>query len=234
MTSRFHQQGFTLLEVLVVLMILLTGLTALTQLVRSAMDQSIEAEEKTSVQLECQNRMHQILTGLVSPTVNTPEPIPGFDDWMMTTSLENGPISRLVCIRITAQKYEQLREPSVEQPGVFRSVNRPLGGQRLVLTRWARRDTLAIGKRANASAGSTVIGSLSGNTVQPAVEFPNSSFVPDNTPDPFMEGGFPPSAAEERAAAGSSSVPPPSNEPQGDPLTQRLLERAAARAGGEE
>ena len=74
-------RGFTLIEVLVVLAVLIAGFTALTQLQTSALRESAEAEEKTSIQVLCQNELEKILAGIAELVPDQENPIPEFNDW---------------------------------------------------------------------------------------------------------------------------------------------------------
>lgn len=221
--------GFTLLEILVVLTILLTGLAVLSTLLGSAMKQAVEAEEKTSIQMICQNRMNQILSGEATAVVDDPETIEGFETWTMTVHLDDAPLPQLTRIRIVAQKYEQRREPSPDRPGVYIQSSVPILGQHLILAQWARRNRVKLERPASGG----VIGSLG----------TADAFATPDAPagiDPFAAGGFAPSdggvfvpgMSESGAESGPEFSPSAERETGkigGDPISDALLERARNR-----
>lgn len=174
MKKRRSARGFTLLEVIVVLAILLIGFAALSQLQNSALRQSVEVEEKTSIQVICQNEMDRILANETAVMNNQTLPIPGFNDWSMTVRLENAPLPNLVRIRITAQKFEESRRPSPNRPGVFDIVKRPIGD--LTIAQWARLRSIRV-------AG------MNRPAPNHAQNFP-SSVLPSSTDSLSAHGGF--------------------------------------------
>ncbi|MBO7726095.1 MAG: prepilin-type N-terminal cleavage/methylation domain-containing protein [Thermoguttaceae bacterium] len=137
-------RGFTLMEVLVVLAILIAGFTALTQLQTSALKESAEAEEKTSIQVLCQNELDKILTGITELVPDLENPIPEFADWSYTVQYRPAPLPGLIVIRVVAQKSEYTRVPS-DRPGVYDMVRKPLA--EVTVAQWADPDRIRIAGR---------------------------------------------------------------------------------------
>lgn len=218
-----EKSGFTLLEVMIVLVILLTGLVALSQLLSASLRQSVEAEEKTSIQMICQNRLGRFLSGEETIPRGVNEPIAGFNDWFMTVHLEDGPVEGLSRIRIVAEKQERIEESSGERPGAITFSYLPVAGQRVVLAQWVRSASVKVERGAAAA-----VGSLRG--------------VPG---DPFSAGGFAPSSTgvflpgedaqtaggrrSRRRARTAGEVDGGSVKIGGDPVSESLLERARER-----
>ena len=213
-----YPSGFTLLEVLIVLAILLLGMTALSQLLNASARQSVDAEEKTSVQLCCQNRLQEILSGERPIVRSAEEPIPNCDDWTMTVFLDSTAIPELARVRIVAQKYERTQEASAERPGVYLLSRVPIAGGHLILAQWARRDSV----RVEGGAQQT-IGSL--ETTDPSAAFGFSQsrlgvYLPGESP--AERGTFDRSPSENPMGGESVKI-------GGDPISESLLERTRAR-----
>jgi len=217
--------GFTLIEILVVLVILLTGLSVLSSLLGTAMRQSVEAEEKTSIQLYCQNRLNRILSGELPVQSGMTELIDDYPEWQLSVWADTAPIPELVRIRITAQKYEKVRSPSPNQPGVFIDSDVPIIGQHLVIAQWVRREMVRM-VQTKADGSNAAVGTLSSPPV--------SSFA-SSPEDPFAAGGFGPEKVfvpeeepgEVSEQGGSVTI-------GGDPISDSLLERAKNRRKGAE
>ncbi|MBQ1456027.1 MAG: type II secretion system protein [Thermoguttaceae bacterium] len=229
--------GFTLLEILVVLAILMVGMAALTTLVRSAMNQSSEAEEKTTVQVECRNLMNRILSAEIPAVWPDKVELPGVDDWWVSTILDPTPIQELVCVTITARKYQR---------------DLPVVGEEVTLSQWAERKTLLMGD--NSEMSPRPIGSLRGVPLQPPAARSGSPFdVVENsfsssgggsgvlssgsslgeTPedDAYVIGsvvGAPPAAPISAPMEGTPGTVQ-EREKTRDPAFEALLERARAR-----
>ncbi|MBR2586425.1 MAG: prepilin-type N-terminal cleavage/methylation domain-containing protein [Thermoguttaceae bacterium] len=232
--------GFTLLEILVVLAILMVGMAALTTLVRSAMNQSSEAEEKTTVQVECRNLMNRILSAEIPAVWPDKIELPGVEDWRVSTILDPTPIKELVCITITARKYER---------------DLPVVGEDVTLSQWAERKTLLMGE--NSEMSPRPIGSLRSAPIQsPSTARPSSPFdVVDSSFETSGGGSGSGVLSAGNASAGTPEddayvigsvvgAPParpmnapmegppqtgPEREPTRDPAFEALLERARAR-----
>ena len=141
--------GFTLIEVLVVLAILIAGFTALTQLQTSALKESAEAEEKTSIQILCQNELDKILSGIIELVPGQENAIPEFNGWSYTAEYRPAPLPGLITIRITARKSEYLRLPS-DRPGVYDMIQKPLA--EIIVAQWADPDRIRIAGRTPAAS----------------------------------------------------------------------------------
>ena len=229
--------GFTLLEILVVLAILMVGMAALTTLVRSAMNQSSEAEEKTTVQVECRNLMNRILSAEIPAVWPDKIELPGVDDWRVSTILDPTPIQELVCVTITARKYER---------------DLPVVGEEVTLSQWAERKTLLMGE--NSEMSPRPIGSLRSVPGDVPAARPSSPFdVIESSFDSFgggsgvlSAGGTPEDDAYVIGSVVGAPPAAPINTPmegpsQGvqerektrDPAFEALLERARARRAEE-
>ena len=201
---RPHANGFTLIEVLVVLAILIGGFVALTQLQTAAIKESAEAEEKTSVQVYCQNELDKILGGITEVRPNEFRPIPDFDGWTMTVLCGEAPVPGLVVLRVTARKSEYTTVPS-DRPGVFDMVQKPIA--EVTVTEWADPDRIRIAgrlpspdaanqagfPRRRARQEGAAIGSLaSPPTADPFAAFDRDQEIGSLTApaDPFAASGF--------------------------------------------
>ena len=198
-------RGFTLIEVLVVLAVLIAGFTALTQLQTSALRESAEAEEKTSIQVLCQNELEKILAGIAELVPDQENPIPEFNDWSYTVQYRPAPVPGLIVIRVVARKSEYTRVPS-DRPGVFDMVRKPLA--EVIVAQWADPDRIRIAGRTPAAPQDDtlprrrrqegydggLIGSLSAPpSVDPyaAIDGDQPGFGSLSAPfDPFAAGGF--------------------------------------------
>lgn len=228
-----RNRGFTLLEILVVLAILMTGMAALSTLVRSAMKQSTEAEERTTVQVECRNLMNRILSAEIPALWSEKVELPGVEDWRASTTLSPTPLQELTCITITARRYER---------------DLPVVGEEVTLSQWAEKRSLLMGESSEMSP--RPIGSLrsvpaaasSGQQSSPfdAVENSfNSSGArnAESVPSTNEVSSIPSASAASREDAayvigGVVSAPEPvsaPNTPSRDPALEELLERARAR-----
>ena len=201
---RSRTNGFTLIEVLVVLAILVSGFVALTQLQTAAIKESAEAEEKTSVQVCCQNELDKILGGIAEVRPNELRPIPGFDGWTMTVLCSDAPVPGLVVLRVAARKSEYTTVPA-DRPGVFDLVQKPIA--EVAVTEWADPDRIRIagrtpsaetadqaapGRRRTRREGDA-IGSLSSPPVtDPFAAFDRDQEIASLTApaDPFAASGF--------------------------------------------
>ena len=201
---RSRANGFTLIEVLVVLAILVSGFAALTQLQTAAIKESAEAEEKTSVQVYCQNELDKILGGVTEVCPNEFRPIPGFDGWTVTILCGEAPAPGLVVLRVAARKSEYTTVPS-DRPGVFDLVQKPVA--EVAVTEWADPDRIRIAGRApsaetadqaapfrrQARREGEAIGSLSSPpAADPFAAFDRDQEIGSLTapPDPFAASGF--------------------------------------------
>ncbi len=133
------RRAFTLLEILVVLAVLGMGMGLITQMTLVASRHSERVEEDTFVQLACENMMSSILAGNMTATVGVSTPIPDAPNWETTIELLDGPIEKLVAIRITAQRYAIEEYPSQDGSGFPISVREPEDGRRFVIKEYARR-----------------------------------------------------------------------------------------------
>ena len=203
--TRSQTGGFTLMEVLVVLAILIAGFTALAQLQTSALKESAEAEEKTSIQVLCQNELEKILTGMTELVPNQENPVPEFNDWSFTAQYRPAPLPGLIVIRIVARKSEYTRVPS-DRPGVFDMVRKPLA--EVVVAQWADPDRIRIAGRTPAAPQDDALprrrrsdgydGGLIGSLSAPpepdpfaAIEGDQRGFGSLTAPfDPFAASGF--------------------------------------------
>ncbi len=139
---RDRRSAFTLLEILVVLAILGMGLALITATATTTARYSERVEEETSVQLACQNLMNSILAGGAIATVGVELPIPDVPNWSTSVELLDGPISNLVAIRITAQRYQTYETPSLTEPNGVLTSRVPEEGRRFILKEWARREEI--------------------------------------------------------------------------------------------
>lgn len=133
------RDGFTLLEILVVLAVLGFGMGLIVDMTTKSARISERVEEDTFVQLACDNMMNSILAGNMTATVGVSTPIPDAPNWETTIELLDGPIEKLIAIKITAQRYINDAYPSAEDPSVPVVVRTPDSARRYVIKEWARR-----------------------------------------------------------------------------------------------
>jgi len=162
---KLRSAAFTLLEILVVLAILGMGLALITTMTTTTARYSERVEEETTVQLACQNLMNSILAGGAVATVGIELPIPDAPNWSTSVDLLDGPISNLVAIRITAQRYQTYETPSPTAPDGVLVTRVPEEGRRYVLKEWARREEIKTRVVQTNSDGSTTTVDGTGNTV---------------------------------------------------------------------
>ncbi len=136
------RSAFTLLEILVVLAILTFSMGLIMEITSVSARHSERVEEDTIVQLACENMMNAILAGDTGATVGVSTPIPDAPNWEMTVELVEGPIDKLLGVRITAQRYEIDEIPSLENPMQPIITRVPVAGRTYVIKEWARRSTI--------------------------------------------------------------------------------------------
>lgn len=196
--------GFTLLEILVVLALLLVGLGVLSDLLSSSLRQSVEAEEKTSIQVACQNRLNGFVSGEESISDGLSQPIEGFGGWFMTVHLESAPLPTLARIRIVAQKFETVEGDS-GRAGTIGISQIPIAGQQIVLSQWVRRSDLSLQSTVN-----PVIGSLGSGGTPAATAFQPGGMI-GNLQTPGSVGdssSFPAPDGGESGTIGGLGLPP--------------------------
>lgn len=123
--------GFTLLEILIVLAILLFGLAVVSQLMSGSLRQADDTEERTEIQLVCQNRLNEIASGALVVSPGVPETIPSFPHWIMRTFLSETPLPNVSACTVIAQKYETTQSIPIE-------------GKQIILKQWMTRDSIQI------------------------------------------------------------------------------------------
>ena len=137
-----RRDAFTLMEILIVLAILGFGMTLIVEMTTFAARNSERVEEDTVVQLACENLMNSILAGEAVAHVGVSTPIPDAPNWETSVELLDGPIEKLVAIRITAQRYVVEEVPSLADPTVPIATKVPDVGKFYVIKEWARRDEI--------------------------------------------------------------------------------------------
>lgn len=137
-----RRDAFTLMEILIVLAILGFGMTLIVEMTTFAARNSERVEEDTIVQLACENLMNSILAGEAVAHVGVSTPIPDAPNWETSVELLDGPIEKLVAIRITAQRYVVEEVPSLADPTVPIATKVPDVGKFYVIKEWARRDEI--------------------------------------------------------------------------------------------
>lgn len=137
-----RRDAFTLMEILIVLAILGFGMTLIVEMTTFAARNSERVEEDTVVQLACENLMNSILAGEAVAHVGVSTPIPDAPNWETSVELLDGPIDKLVAIRITAQRYVVEEVPSLADPTVPIATKVPDVGKFYVIKEWARRDEI--------------------------------------------------------------------------------------------
>ena len=227
--------GFTLLEVMIVLVLLLTGLIALSQLLSASLRQSVEAEEKTSIQMICQNRLNRILSGEEAISAQRDEPIPGFNGWFLTIHAERGPVEGLLRLRVTAQKQERVEEPSADRPGGVSFSYVPIAGQRVVLAEWVRKKSVTFERGADPTVGTLnggtggTIGSLSTAPFAALPTHRTGVFLPGEDANDSANG----TRRKNRRRPSANEEEGGSRKIGGDPISESLLERARQRMAEE-
>jgi len=186
-----RRSAFTLLEILVVLAILGMGLALITTMTTTTARYSERVEEETTVQLACQNLMNSILAGGATATVGVELPIPDAPNWSTSVELLDGPISNLIAIRITAQRYETYETPSPTEPNGVLVTRVPEEGRRYVFKEWARREEIKTRVIQTNSDGSMKATDGTGETVWNDLNSANQTWggglgnEPINSDDPF-------------------------------------------------
>lgn len=133
------RDAFTLLEILVVLAILGMGLALVASIMRNAARYSERIEEETKVQLACDVMMNSILSGASVAPLGIETPIPDAPKWFVKVELLDGPIEKVVAVRITAQKYETFGTVSTTDSPISTYGRTPEPGRRIVVKEFARR-----------------------------------------------------------------------------------------------
>lgn len=157
--------GFTLLEILVVLAILGMGMGLITQMTIVSARNSERVEEDTFVQLACENMMNSILAGNMTATIGVSTPVPDAPNWETTVELLDGPIQKLIAIRITAQRYEIQEYPSLDGSGTPIVEKTPDEARRFVIKEYARRADVKTRVVRIDSQGKTTVVEGTGDTV---------------------------------------------------------------------
>lgn len=157
--------AFTLLEILVVLAVLGFGMGLVVELTAKSARISERVEEDTFVQLACDNMMNSILAGNMTATVGVSSPIPDAPNWETTIELLDGPIEKLIAIRIVAQRYVEETYPSAQDPSVPVVVRTPDPARRYVIKEWARRAEIKTRVVKVSSTGETTAVDGTGETV---------------------------------------------------------------------
>lgn len=107
------RDGFTLLEVLVVLALLLFGLGVVAELMNGSARQASDSEERTEVQLACQNTLNEIACGARPVVPGSVLTIPSLPHWTMQILVEELSLPGVVAIKLLAQKYESTQQVPV-------------------------------------------------------------------------------------------------------------------------
>jgi len=160
-----RRSAFTLLEILVVLAILGMGLALITTMTTTTARYSERVEEETAVQLACQNLMNSILSGGAVATIGLELPIPDMPNWSTSVELQEGPISNLAAICITAQRYQTYETPSPTEPNGVLVTRVPEEGRRFVFKEWARKEEIKTRVVQTNSDGSIKVTDGTGETV---------------------------------------------------------------------
>ncbi|MDO5552874.1 MAG: type II secretion system protein [Planctomycetia bacterium] len=135
------RRGFTLLEILVVLALLITGMTLLSSLSSAALREAVRSEEQATVILFCRSQLNAILIGAVPCRNGHTWQVPDAESWLATVTIKAGPLPNLSVVQLTAQKYEEIPEPT--QDGKRFTVSRiPVVGGRVQITQWIRTSAL--------------------------------------------------------------------------------------------
>ena len=134
-----RRQAFTLMEILVALAILGMGLALITTMTTHSARYSERVEEETNVQLACENMMNSILAGNTVALIGVEIPIPDAPRWTAMVEALDGPIDKVVAIRITARRYETFETLSIDNPDVMTVARTPEPGRVIVLKEWALR-----------------------------------------------------------------------------------------------
>ena len=152
-----NRRGFTLLEILVCLAVLGMGVALIVEITQVAARRSQRVEEDTTVQIACQNMMNSILSGNMTATIGVSIPIPEAPNWETTIELLDGPIDKIVAIRITAQRYVTEIVPSYNGATAVETKT-PDAARRFVVKEWARRAEIRTRVvKTNSSGGTTAV-----------------------------------------------------------------------------
>ena len=190
-----RRDAFTLMEILIVLAILGFGMTLIVEMTTFAARNSERVEEDTIVQLACENLMNSILAGEAVAHVGVSTPIPDAPNWETSVELLDGPIEKLVAIRITAQRYVVEEVPSLADPTVPIATKVPDVGKFYVIKEWARRDEIKAvvvsppesNQNADGMAGGPLGGGLDG--LSGGVESADAPYDPFASIDAALDSG---------------------------------------------
>ena len=190
-----RRDAFTLMEILIVLAILGFGMTLIVEMTTFAARNSERVEEDTIVQLACENLMNSILAGEAVAHVGVSTPIPDAPNWETSVELLDGPIEKLVAIRITAQRYVVEEVPSLADPTVPIATKVPDVGKFYVIKEWARRDEIKAvvvsppesNQNADGMAGGPLGGGLDG--LSGGVESADATYDPFASIDAALDSG---------------------------------------------
>ncbi len=129
-----RRDGFSLLEVIVLIAVLFGGVIALAQLASTGRQHAQRAARITTAQILCQNKLNEIVAGIVPLAPVTEAPFPESPDWKYTIDVEstwNGLLSVKVSVFQSA-------ESDVPEPArARRAISQP-NTPRYSLVRWLR------------------------------------------------------------------------------------------------
>ena len=173
------RSGFTLLEILVVLAILGMGLALITAMTTHSARYSERVAEETTVQLACENMMNSILSGTSVAALGVEIPIPDAPNWSVTVEALDGPIDKIIAIRITAQRYQTFETVSPNNIQSLVVARTPEPGRRIVLKEWARRADVR-----------TRVVKVDANGKTTAVDGTGETLAHDLSAEPSLGGGL--------------------------------------------
>ncbi len=130
--NRQQAMGFSLLEVIVSIAILFGSVIALAQLASIGSQHSQRSARITTAQTLCQNKLNEVVAGVVPLMPVVDAPFHELPDWTYTINIE--PMwNELVSVKVSVYQTNESNGP----PGAVQAVTLP-GKPRYSLVRWLR------------------------------------------------------------------------------------------------
>lgn len=112
-TPKHHNDGMTLLEVLLSLLVLVVALTGIGALATMGKQSGADSRDLTMGQLLCEGKMAEISAGLLEPT-STSGRFEADPDWMYSVEVTPADTPGLLNVRVTATQDPNTYVPPLE------------------------------------------------------------------------------------------------------------------------